>query len=46
VNHQPVSSGAEITAAAAKTGSRPALLLVSRGGRNIFIAIKPAAQNK
>jgi len=44
VNHQPVSSAAEITAAAGKSGSRPALLLVSRGGRNLFIAVKPAAQ--
>jgi serine protease Do len=43
VNHQAVTNGAEIREALAKSGSRPALLLVSRGGRNIFVAVKPSS---
>lgn len=34
VNHQPVKSAAELRAALLRSNSRPALLLVSRGGRN------------
>ena len=43
VNHQAVTNGADIREALAKSGSRPALLLVSRGGRNIFVAVKPSS---
>ena len=41
VNHQPVTSSAELRAALRRSGSRPALLLVSRDGRNVFLAITP-----
>jgi serine protease Do len=42
VNHQPVKSAGELSAAVRNSGSRPALLLVSREGRNVFLAVKPA----
>lgn len=41
VNHQPVKSGAELRAALLRSNSRPALLLVNRGGRNLFVAVQP-----
>jgi len=41
VNHTPVTSGAEIRTAIQNNPNRPALLLVSRGGRNLFVAVKP-----
>jgi serine protease Do len=44
VNHTPVTSGAEIRTAIQKNPNRPALLLVSRGGRNLFVAVKPMGQ--
>jgi Do/DeqQ family serine protease len=41
VNHQAVKSAADVRSAAAKSsGGRPTLLLVSRDGRNIFVAIQ------
>jgi serine protease Do len=43
VNHTPVTNGTEIRQALAKSGPRPALLLVSRDSHNIFIAIKPSS---
>ena len=45
VNRQPVRSPAEIQAALARTGSRPALLLVNRDGRNFFLTVQPANAN-
>jgi serine protease Do len=41
VNHQPVTNTAEFRAALQRSGTRPALLLVSRSGQNIFLAVKP-----
>jgi len=41
VNHQPVKSGMELRAAIQKSGSRPALLLINRGGHNVFVAVQP-----
>lgn len=41
VNRQPVRSAAEVTAALANAGDRPALLLINRGGRSIFVTVEP-----
>jgi len=46
VNHTPVANGAEIRSALQKSGERPALLLVSRDGRNVFIAVRPSAASQ
>ena len=40
VNHQPVKSATELQATLRKSGTGPALLLVNRNGRNIFVAIQ------
>jgi len=40
VNREAVKSGADVSAGVRKSGSRPTLLLVSRNGRNIFIAVQ------
>jgi Do/DeqQ family serine protease len=40
VNHQAVKSGADLRAGVRASGSRPALLLISREGRNIFVAVQ------
>jgi serine protease Do len=42
VNHTPITSGAEIRTALAKSNGKPALLLVSRDGRNLFLAVRPS----
>jgi Do/DeqQ family serine protease len=42
VNHQPVKSAAELRAAVRRSASRPALLLVNRDGRSLFIAVRPS----
>jgi S1-C subfamily serine protease len=41
VNHQPVKSAAEFRAALGRSAGRPALLLLSRGGRSLFLAVQP-----
>jgi Do/DeqQ family serine protease len=41
VNHQPVKSAAELRAAIRNSGPRPALLLVNRNGRSLFVAVPP-----
>jgi S1-C subfamily serine protease len=46
VNHTPVANGAEIRSALAKSNGRPALLLVNRDGRNIFVPVKPGASQQ
>jgi serine protease Do len=43
VNHTPVTSGADIRTALAKSNGKPALLLVSREGRNVFLAVRPSS---
>jgi len=43
VNHTPVTSGAEIRTALAKSNGKPALLLLSRDGRNVFLAVRPGS---
>lgn len=40
-NRQPVNSVADLKAALQRTGTRPALLLVNRGGDSIFLTVKP-----
>lgn len=40
INHQPVQSTADVGPALEKSGSAPALLLVSRQGQNVFLSIK------
>jgi Do/DeqQ family serine protease len=45
VNHQPVSSGADLQQAVRDSGSRPALMLVERDGSNLFIAVAPDRGN-
>jgi Do/DeqQ family serine protease len=39
INHKPVKSVAEMRSALASSGSRPALLLISRQGRNVFLPV-------
>lgn len=41
VNRQPVRSPEDLRAAAQKSGSQPVLLLVNRGGRTMFLTVKP-----
>jgi serine protease Do len=43
VNHTPVTSGADIRSALAKSNGKPALLLISREGRNVFLAVRPGS---
>lgn len=43
VNHTPVMNGAEVRSALTKSNGKPALLLVSRDGRNIFVAVRPSS---
>jgi Do/DeqQ family serine protease len=42
VNHQAVTSTAELRSAVQRSAGRPALLLVSREGRSIFLAVRPS----
>ncbi|MFL6255845.1 MAG: DegQ family serine endoprotease [Pyrinomonadaceae bacterium] len=44
VNRQPVRTVAELQAALKVSGTRPALLLVNRGGDGAFIPVRPRAQ--
>jgi serine protease Do len=44
VNRQPVRTVAELQAALKGSGTRPALLLVNRGGDSAFIPVRPRAQ--
>jgi S1-C subfamily serine protease len=39
VNHQRVRNGGDISSALAKSGNRPALLQVMRGGQTLFVAV-------
>jgi len=41
VNREPVKSAAELRAAVGRSAGRPALLLLSRGGRSLFLAVQP-----
>lgn len=42
VNRQPVRSAAEISSAISAAPDRPALLLINRGGRSVFLTVQPA----
>jgi len=39
VNRQPVRNPAEMRDALAKSGDRPPLLLVNRGGQTVFVPV-------
>ena len=41
VNRQPVRTVAEVQGALQRSGSRPALLLVNRGGNTMYLTVKP-----
>lgn len=41
VNRQPVRSAADLSAAIARTGTRPALFLINRRGDTIFLTVRP-----
>ncbi|HZI18164.1 MAG TPA: DegQ family serine endoprotease [Pyrinomonadaceae bacterium] len=41
VNRQPVNTREELTAAVGRAGDRPVLLLVTREGRNSYLAVRP-----
>jgi Do/DeqQ family serine protease len=41
VNRQPVRNAADLQAALLQTGTRPALLLVNRGGDGLFLTVRP-----
>jgi Do/DeqQ family serine protease len=40
-NHQPVKSSEDLRSALQRSGNRPALLLISREGRTVFVAVQP-----
>jgi serine protease Do len=40
VNHQPVKSGTDLRAGVKNSGSKPTVLLISRDGKNVFIAVQ------
>jgi serine protease Do len=40
VNHEAVKTGADIRAGVKNSGSRPTLLLISRGGQSSFVAVQ------
>jgi serine protease Do len=42
INRQPVETFDEVAAALEKSGDRPILLLVSRGGQTFYITVQPA----
>ncbi len=44
VNRQPVRTSEEVRAAVERSGARPVLLLIQRGGANAFITVTPRAQ--
>ena len=44
VNRRPVTTVAELQAALKGAGTRPALLLVNRGGASLFLPVRPRAQ--
>jgi serine protease Do len=44
INRQPVETFEDVTAALEKSGDRPILLLVSRGGQTFYITVQPAAR--
>jgi serine protease Do len=39
INRQPVRSGNDVRSALDKSGGRPALLQIMRGGQTIFVAV-------
>jgi Do/DeqQ family serine protease len=41
VNRQPVRSASEVGAALKGTASKPSLLLINRGGQNLFLTVNP-----
>lgn len=41
VNQQPVRSVADVTSALARSGNRPALLLINRRGTTLFVTVTP-----
>jgi serine protease Do len=41
VNREPIKSAVELRAALGRSAGRPALLLLSRGGRSLFLAVQP-----
>jgi serine protease Do len=41
VNRQPVKSVADVKAALARSGGRPALIRINRQGQNLFLTVKP-----
>jgi serine protease Do len=41
VNRQPVAAAADLQAALARSATKPALLLVNRGGSTIFLTVRP-----
>jgi serine protease Do len=43
VNRRPVSTVAQLQAAVRASGTRPALLLVNRGGDSVFLPVRPRA---
>jgi S1-C subfamily serine protease len=42
VNRQPVKSVEDLRAAVRRSSDRPALLLISRQGRDVFVTVKPS----
>jgi serine protease Do len=39
VNRQAIRSASDLTNAVAKSGNRPPLLLVNRGGQRVYVAV-------
>jgi Do/DeqQ family serine protease len=41
INHQPINSVADVKPALQKSGDRPALVLINRGGQTVFLTVRP-----
>jgi serine protease Do len=46
VNHTPVTSGADVRTALAKSNGKPALILLSRDGHNVFLGVRPSSESQ
>jgi S1-C subfamily serine protease len=41
INHQPINNVTDVKPALQKSGSRPALVLINRGGQTLFLTVRP-----
>ena len=41
INHDPIKTVADVKPALQKSGNRPALVLINRGGQTVFVTVRP-----